>query len=407
MATVKVKLRKSTIAGNPGTVYYLISHRRSRVRIPTAIRLFEGQWDAGSGRIEGAADDALLRRYDSRIAADLARLQRIVARLNAGGDAYEASDVAALFRRSGRQMRVMEFFDEQIARLLSHNRLATARNYQRTAGSFAAFLEGRLLSFAQIDEQLIADYEAWLLRRNVVRNTTSFYMRVLRALYNKAVERRMTVQTYPFSKVYTGVDCTRKRAVDEAVVLRLHRLDLSNSPALALARDLFLFSYCTRGMAFVDVAFLRKSDIAHGEISYLRHKTGQRLTIRIEPCIERILHRYRSMTAASPFVFPLITSDDPHKAFVQYRAALGSYNRRLKELARAAQIVVPLSSYTPRHTWATIARNRNIPLSVISAGMGHSSERTTQIYLASLDGSVIDRANAAILSPLNGEPVQR
>ena len=153
-------------------------------------------------------------------------------------------------------------------------------------------------------------------------------------------------------------------------------------------------------MAFVDIAFLRKQDIAGGTIRYVRRKTGQRLTIRIEPCMSDIIGRYSQVTRTSDYVFPLLNAEDPVRVFSQYQTALGYYNRRLKRLAELLELETPLSSYTSRHTWATTARNHNVPLSIISAGMGHASEKTTQIYLASLESSVIDQANRSIIASL-------
>lgn len=299
-----------------------------------------------------------------------------------------------------RRICVLEYMERSASELDSCGKFGTARNYRRTISSFAAFL-GRDIPLCRLNERVVAEYDEWLRRRNLVRNTVSFYMRVLRSVYNKAVERRIVKQTFPFRNVYTGVDRTRKRAVDERVILRLQRLDVGSESSLALTRDLFVFSYCMRGMAFVDMAFLRKSDIHGGTIEYFRRKTGQNLVIRIEPCIERIIGRYEHVVSDSPYVFPLIGSSDPATAFREYQIALGVYNRRLKELSRLAGIDAPLTSYVARHTWATVARNRNIPLSVISAGMGHTSEKTTQIYLASLENSIIDRANRRILEALN------
>ena len=246
----------------------------------------------------------------------------------------------------------------------------------------------------------MGQYDDWLRRRGIVRNTVSFYMRILRAVYNKAVKEDIVPQADPFRYVYTGVDQTCKRAVGEDVVVRLRQLDLTHSPSLALARDIFIFSYCTRGMAFVDIAFLRNQDIVGDTIRYVRRKTGQRLVIRIEPCIAKLIGRYAGAGRISGYVFPLLSSDDPARAFSQYRTALDYYNRRLKKLSGLLGLEVPLSSYTSRHTWATAARNHNIPLSVISAGMGHASEKTTQIYLASLENSVIDQANRSLIASL-------
>lgn len=87
-------------------------------------------------------------------------------------------------------------------------------------------------------------------------------------------------------------------------------------------------------------------------------------------------------------------------AFSQYQTALGYYNKLLKRISKILDLDISLSSYTARHSWATAARNHNVPISVISAGMGHTTEKTTQIYLASLESSVIDQANQSILSAL-------
>ncbi len=311
-----------------------------------------------------------------------------------------------------RNVKVLAFGAEVIEGCVKAGKLGTARNYEKTMKSFGTFIgdgaagdggrrKPKDITFRKVTEKLVEEYEHWLSARGLVRNSSSFYMRNLRSIFNKAAEVGATVGGNPFRKVYTGIDRTRKRAADEGLLLRLQRLDLRQSAALALARDLFVFSYCTRGMAFVDIAFLRKTDINYGVISYIRRKTGQRLTVALEPCMEQIINRYRSETSDTPYVFPVLTSVDPEVAYMQYRIALNYHNRKLKRLARLLGVHLNLSTYTARHTWATTARNHQIPLSVISAGMGHTSEKTTQIYLAALDNSVIDMANRGILGKLN------
>lgn len=293
------------------------------------------------------------------------------------------------------------FFRKQIIALQANGKLGTAHNYQSTLNSFSAFLGGTDILFSRCNEELIHEYDIWLQKGEIARNTRSFYMRILRSVYNKAVSLHFARQPHPFQHVYTGVDRTRKRAVSEETIIQLQKLVLRSSASLTLARDIFIFSYTTRGMAFIDIAFLRKENIANGTIVYTRHKTGQKLTILIEPCMAKIIVRYLKDNTGSPYLFPLITSTDPVKSYTQYQSALGYYNRRLKRLGELIGLDVPLTSYCARHTWATAARNHNIPLSVISAGMGHVSEKTTQIYLASLDTSVIDQANREILGLLD------
>ena len=303
--------------------------------------------------------------------------------------------------RKTERVTVLVYMERQVAEMKTMRRLGTARNYTRAKNSFSSFLEDHDVSFRRMDENLIKSYNNWLEQRGVVKNTISFYMRILRAIYNKAVKDCIAKQNSPFKNVYTGIDNTRKRALDENVIRKIMMLDLKDSPTLALSRDMFIFSYCMRGMSFVDIAFLRRQNFDGNYITYHRKKTGQRLSVLVEPCIARIIERYAKLSEGSPYIFPIISSDNPEEAYRQYQTALGYHNRKLKELAKRANVNLPLSSYWARHTWATVARNHNIPVSVIGAAMGHSSEKTTLIYLASLENSVIDKANRLVIGSMN------
>lgn len=396
MAKIKVQLRPSSIAGKRGSIYYHVSHKKCVRHITTTIRLLPEEWDGDKQRIVAADDEInpLQRRIDS----DLTLLHRIVADLEAQQQPFTAEEIVARFRAPERYVSVASFFREQIGFLTDCNRLGTATNYRRAACTLAAFLEGRELRFSELTAQFVEHYNDYLQRKGLVRNSSSFHMRILRALYNKAVRRGYAEQTFPFRDVYTGIDRTRKRAVGEHVIRRLIQLDLTLRPTLAFARDLFLFSFYTRGMAFVDMVYLRKSDIEEGMIRYARHKTGQQLTIRVEPCIQAIIERYAEAAASTPYLFPILENDHAADCFQRYKNELRAYNARLTQLSRLLGADYHLSSYTSRHTWATMARNHNVPLSVISAGMGHTSERTTQIYLTSLENSLIDNANKGLLA---------
>lgn len=305
------------------------------------------------------------------------------------------TEQAALRQRPCR-VGVLEFMRRQCAQMHSAGRFGTARNYDKALRNFSAFLEGRDIRFSQLTVALVGEYNAFLVRRGMVRNSISFYMRIMRAVYNRAVRQGVARQPHPFAEVYTGIDRTRKRAVSEAIVAELCRLSINGDYGLALARDMFVFSFCARGMAFVDMAYLHKSDVEDGVLRYVRRKTGQLMTVRVEECAGRIIERYS--TNAGDYVFPILTDEDRGNAYEQYHSALNVYNRRLAILSRMLGISCRLTSYTARHSWATVARNRNVPVSVISAGMGHTTEQTTRIYIASLEDSIIDDANREVLS---------
>lgn len=173
-------------------------------------------------------------------------------------------------------------------------------------------------------------------------------------------------------------------------------MDLSMHPTLDFTRDMFMFSFYTRGMSFVDMAYLKKSDIKNGILTYRRRKTGQELTIKWEKCMADIVAKYPENKTG--FLLPIIK--EPGNERKQYDNALHLVNYHLKDLSERLKLQRPLTMYVARHSWASAAKAKNIPLSVISEGMGHDSEATTQIYLASLETSVVDKANKMILGLL-------
>ena len=161
---------------------------------------------------------------------------------------------------------------------------------------------------------------------------------------------------------------------------------------------MFLFSFYTRGMSFIDMAHLKKSDLKNGILSYRRHKTGQQLHIKWESCMEAIVTRYAT-GCSDDYLLPILRLPS-NNLRSQYKSTMFRVNKYLKGIARLCEITTPLTMYVSRHSWASIAKSKNIPISVISEGMGHDSEETTRIYLASLDSSVIDKANSIILKDL-------
>ena len=286
-------------------------------------------------------------------------------------------------QRHGSHVNLLEFMGNQIHIMQEANRFGTACNYEKTKKNLNEFLGGKDIPLSLIDEQFVSKYNIFLIRRGMVRNSVSFYMRILRAVYNKAVRQKLVAQSHPFMEVYTGIDKTRKRAVSETAISQLYKLDLQEGTPLTLARDIFIFSYCARGMAFVDIAHLKKENIQNGVICYARRKTGQLLSVRIEPSIQKIIDRYLSVS--SPYVFPILTSTKTKEAYKEYQVAINNYNRLLRRLSEMLPAACKLTSYTSRHSWATAARNHNVPISIISAGMGHTSEQTTQIYIKTLE----------------------
>jgi len=399
MTSVKIKFRASAVAGKPGSLYFQIVHRGKVRQIKVSSDLYPAEWDSRSEKIAicGAAADKprtdFLLKLQEQLLRDTARLDKLIAELNGKGHDYTTDDVVRTFYAWLTELSFRRFMERTVRELAELGKTRTSETYATTLKSFMRFRESRDVLLDELTPELVSHYETWLRSRDLSRNTSSFYMRVLRAAYNRAVEQGLTAQAHPFRHVYTGVEKTVKRAVTFHHVKKIKELELPSGSSLEWARDMFMFSFYTRGMSFVDMAYLRKRDLRDGILVYRRKKTGQLLTIKWEGCMQEIIDKYSD--AHSSYLLPIIRRPEHERR--QYENALHLINSRLKDISIRGGLPSRLTMHVARHSWATAAQSNRIPLSVISEGMGHGSENTTRIYLASLDNSAIDRANRAIL----------
>lgn len=305
-----------------------------------------------------------------------------------------SSDVSQPIHALNRQgTTFFRFFEEQIDKQRKEGNQRTQETYKAALAKFQRFLKGNDILPNQLTSDLMEAYQAFLRGQRLSMNTVSFYMRILRAVYNRAVEQGLVADSHPFRHVYTGIAKTSKRAVSMEEMRALSSLTMKE-PRLQFARDMFLFSFYTRGMSFVDMAYLKKTDIRNGIMTYKRHKTGQYLTIRWEEKMQDIVDRYTC--SSSEYLLPLIHTSNG-KERNQYRNIQSQINHDLKEIGKRAGISQALSMYCARHSWASIARQLKVPIEVISRGMGHTNQKTTEIYLKSIDIMAIDQANRRIM----------
>ncbi len=286
------------------------------------------------------------------------------------------------------------YVTSKVTQTLSLGQVRTAETYALAERSFMRFRHGVDCSLAELTEPLILQYEAWLRGTGLCPNSIAFYLKRLQALYNKAVNEGLVTQQYPFRLAHTAKAKTVKRAVSEQVIRRLRKLDLSSQPRLALARDLFLLSFYTRGMAFVDMAYLRRSNLHDGMLTYCRRKTGAPLSLRWEPCMQQLVDRlwaYPQFQApryqSSGYLLPILDSQGGR---YQLLRAQQRVNYALHGLSQLMRLTPSLTMYVARHSWATYALRHGVPLAMISESLGHESLLTTQIYLASIDQNDLD-----------------
>ena len=289
------------------------------------------------------------------------------------------------------------FIHALIADLKTTGHHRTAETYLAALNAFLRFRQGDDIPLSQITPAIIRQFESWLANKGICQNTSSFYMRILRAAYNRAVKQGLTPDRKPFRDVYTGVKKTIKRAISLKTIRRMHQLNLKKEPQLEFARDVFILSFMLRGMSFIDMCLLKKSQLNGDTLTYRRQKTGQPLTIRITPQINRIIQKYP--TNPTERLLPILTRHSKNIRSA-YRNKSAQINAALKQLMPRLGLSQPLTLYVARHSWASAAQSKGIQINTISQAMGHDSIKTTQIYLQTLSNETIDRANDLILSAL-------
>lgn len=400
MASIKVKYRPATIADNEGTIYYQIIHERKARQLNTEYHVMPEEWDESRSMVtskQPSERKSYILSIRERIRWDVERLTKIDKRLDAEGLSYTVDDVIDEFHRYANEYSLFNFMESLIIKFKQNGKTRTSETYTAALKSFKKFRKDEDIMLDCLDSEIMEAYEAWHQQRGVAPNTISFYTRILRAAYNRVVEDEIIENRNPFRHVYTGVDKTVKRALPLSAIRKIKALDLSLIPELDFARDMFMMSFMLRGMSLIDMAYLRKTDLANGYVTYRRRKTGQQLVIEWTKEMQMLLDKYPENS--SDYLLPIIRNKGVNDRST-YRNVGYNINHNLKRVADKAGINISLTLYVARHSWASVAKAKGIPLSVISEGMGHDSEATTQIYLASLDTSVVDKANSIILKSL-------
>ncbi|MEQ2518179.1 MULTISPECIES: tyrosine-type recombinase/integrase [Bacteroides] len=299
-------------------------------------------------------------------------------------------------------LNVLTFMKEVADGLQMGGNFGTAHVYRSSLNAIIAYCGGEDFTFNEITPEWLKGFEIHLRKRKCSWNTVSTYMRILRAVYNRAVDNN-EAKYIPrlFRYVYTGTRAEHQRALETGDVEKIFAglILLSGvNPAMQRARHFFILMFLMRGMPFVDLAYLRKSDLHGNVITYRRRKTGRPLSVTLTNEAMRIVRMYMNQDVHSPYLFSFLRSPEgTMEAYREYQLALRSFNRQLLILGEFLGIPNRLSSYTARHTWATTAYYCEVHPGIISQSMGHSSITVTETYLKPFQNKKIDEANKLII----------
>ena len=400
ITSVKLMLNKSRILNNGSyPLVFQVIHNRRKKLLYTGYRMKEEVFDESEGKIMNGVGSTFTATEVVKMNRELRKMRNQIdiriRQLERTREEFTVEDILAqnAFGTGKPQFYLLRYINAQIERKQELKKVGMAAAYKSTRSSLAKFIGCPDVRMSEVDLAFVRRYEDFLYSNGASGNTVSYYLRNLRSLYNQAVTDGYHPRgEYPFAKAQTRPAKTVKRALSRTDMQNLADLNLENEPELEFTRDLYLFSFYAQGMAFVDIVLLKKTDICNGVLTYSRHKSKQLIRIVVTPQMQGVIDKYNT---ENEYLFPII-SGEYASGYQKYRLALGRINRHLKKIAVVADIKVPLTTYTARHTWATLARDYGAPISVISAGLGHTSEEMTRVYLKDFDVSMLNQVNSIV-----------
>lgn len=369
MTSLNFVLRATTKTGKPGSLSLQVTHVRKSKTITLPIRLFSEEWDAGSQSVLCSSDDpertAYLLKSQERLADYKDRINQIISDLKKKGE-YVVDDIATRFHHSIYDGNLLVYAQRLAEELVENGQYRTAKAYITASRGLVAFNKGVDPTLAGIKASLIKRFERHLKELGKHPNTISYYMRNLRAIYNKAVisKRIPAAAEKPFADVFTGLEATSTQALSIEELIQLKNIDFNKILAqlppssqqyneirdLQYAWCLFFFSLYAQGISFVDLCFLKKSDINGNEIHYCRRRSGGQMRVPINKGMQKIMQFFADEVKSSPYLFPILQSGMDNRAMrARYEAAICTQNRRLKKLGQLAGIDKKITTHVARH----------------------------------------------------------
>lgn len=312
---------------------------------------------------------------------------------------WDENEGSIIKKKITNDISLLEMTYVLIERKLKANKPSTALWYKGAINVFIKFNKGNDLKLYDITVSFLKDFEAYQENKGNSTNAVSAYMRALRSVYNSAVkEDRFTpiknaFQHYRVPRTHR----TKKRGIPKEKFLNIRRLSYPKGTEIWHTKNYILVMFNCRGMNFVDLAKLRTSAIQGDRLQYGRSKTGEPLSVKITAELAEILNYYIQEKKENNFIFPIGYDGTPetHTKYVSHRTRV---NKHFKIIAKDADIEENFTTYSIRHSWATIAKYLGVSTEIISESLGHHSLKTTEIYLKNFHNEVLDDANDMIVS---------
>ncbi|MFV0506288.1 MAG: tyrosine-type recombinase/integrase [Bacteroidales bacterium] len=306
---------------------------------------------------------------------------------------------------------IIESLKKRLSTLEEENRISTAITYRYTIKSIEVFnaMKGRkTIQFAEITPEWLQLYENWMLQNGKSVTTIGIYLRNLRTIINEAIDNgNLPRDKYPFSKNKYTIPSARN--IKKAVTIQNIKQIVEYAPkseAEERARDMWLFCYLCNGINMKDVANLKFKNLDNKHIYFVRSKTqratkGKQKTIVILRMdkINEIIQKWGNLPDnQDDYIFPILSKGDtPKQEHEKVKQAIKTTNKYTKRIAKELGLDLNLTTYSARHSFATVLKRSGASSEYIRESLGHSSERVTQNYLDSFEDDTREKFQNKLL----------
>ncbi len=405
MAKIRISLdtrRKRNDQTYP--LIFRLSHQGNSTSISTGKKLNLKYWDKDGKQIKTSnRSKQNLVRLNNELQKKMLDFFSIIEELEESGiiDTLSLQELKSRILNKPKHECIFEFGKMLIEGLEKSGKIGTARVYEATLKVISRFAQKDEILFVEINYMFLLNLEQWYLSLENSLNGLSVYMRTLRAIYNKAVKAGLAKKkNNPFDHYKVKKGSNKKRAVSIETIKAIINFE-PLTKRMEWTKDLWIASFYLRGINLYDLYHLKEENIVDGRIEYIRSKTKKHFSIKITSPLQEILDKYLQMKRYKDYIFYFRTIEDEKKAYEQYVNYRAIYNKTLKKIGDLIGSEIPLSSYAVRHSFATIAKNSGVPISVISESLGHRSTEITEAYLKSFEHDVLDRETDKVYEQLN------
>lgn len=354
-------------------------------------------WDKKLQKVKSNYPDSDL--VNNTISSKKLEYQKAILQLDLKNKPYDFVDILNMLSVRS-DTNLIEYGWTQVDILKKTKKFGNAMVYEDALNKIKQFHKSGKIKFEQLTYQYLKSFEQSMLQDGIKLNSISVYMRTIRAIYNRAIKDEIVDRKYyPFNKYKIKSEKTKYRKLSIDNIKSISNLELPENTAIWHNRNYFLLSFCLIGMSFIDLSNIKVEDVFNGRLIYRRQKTGKVYSIKLYAKALEILNFYAVGKVSGDYILPIFPKGKEGTEELKKISMLKvrTCNKYLGVISKKLEILVVVTTYYSRYSWANIAKELGFSKDLIAEALGHDyGNRITGIYVDDFDSERIDEANFII-----------